>query len=113
MYFRILPATTSAFSNIEISRCLKSLKFDSKHLAPRIPRGVEVLRQNFLEEQRSLKAGDLSHQESNNMAASTMKLQSDSFSSEKVRNQKQKKAITTLKILQLVNSPIKSLELKC
>lgn len=32
-----------------------------------------------------MKAGDLSHQESNNMAASTMKLQSDSFSSEKVR----------------------------
>lgn len=44
----------------------------------------------MLQEQRSLKAGDLSHQESNNMAASTMKLQSDSFSSEKVRNQKQK-----------------------
>lgn len=39
----------------------------------------------LLQEQRSLKAGDLSHQESNNMAASTMKLQSDSFSSEKVR----------------------------
>jgi len=38
----------------------------------------------FLQEQRSLKAGDLSHQESNNMAASTMKLQSDSFTSEKV-----------------------------
>lgn len=36
------------------------------------------------QEQRSLKAGDLSHQESNNMAASTMKLQSDSFTSEKV-----------------------------
>lgn len=38
----------------------------------------------LLQEQRSLKAGDLSHQETNNMAASTMKLQSDSFSSEKV-----------------------------
>lgn len=37
-----------------------------------------------LQEQRSLKAGDLSHQENNNMAASTMKLQSDSFTSEKV-----------------------------
>lgn len=31
-----------------------------------------------------MKAGDLSHQESNNMAASTMKLHSDSFTSEKV-----------------------------
>ncbi|KAF3422118.1 hypothetical protein E2986_11274 [Frieseomelitta varia] len=39
---------------------------------------------NIPEEQRSLKAGDLSHQESNNIAASTMKLQSDSFSSEKI-----------------------------
>lgn len=38
----------------------------------------------LLQEQRSLKAGDLSHQESNNMAASTMKLHSDSFTSEKV-----------------------------
>lgn len=39
---------------------------------------------SLFQEQRSLKAGDLSHQESNNMAASTMKLQSDSFTSEKV-----------------------------
>nr|XP_034182017.1 sterile alpha and TIR motif-containing protein 1 isoform X8 [Osmia lignaria] len=48
-------------------------------------------------EQRSLKAGDLSHQESNNMAASTMKLQSDSFSSEKkaVAAQQQRQTVTS------------------
>lgn len=40
----------------------------------------------WFQEQRSLKAGNLSHQESNNLAASSMKLQSDSFSSEKVSN---------------------------
>lgn len=40
----------------------------------------------YLQEQRSLKAGDLSHQESNNMAASTMKLKSESFTSEKVKD---------------------------
>lgn len=38
----------------------------------------------LFQEQRSLKAANLSHQESNNLAASSMKLQSDSFSSEKV-----------------------------
>lgn len=51
------------------------------------------------QEQRSLKAGDLSHQESNNMAASTMKLQSDSFSTEKVnwlqRNKKKYRSLRT------------------
>ncbi|XP_076296862.1 sterile alpha and armadillo motif isoform X5 [Lasioglossum baleicum] len=48
-------------------------------------------------EQRSLKAGDLSHQESNNMAASTMKLQSDSFSSEKkaMAAQQQRQTVTS------------------
>lgn len=50
-----------------------------------IAKGIERLYFSEFQEQRSLKAGDLSHQESNNMAASTMKLQSDSFSSEKVR----------------------------
>ncbi|XP_011684352.1 PREDICTED: sterile alpha and TIR motif-containing protein 1 isoform X3 [Wasmannia auropunctata] len=48
-------------------------------------------------EQRSLKAGDLSHQESNNMAASTMKLQSDSFTSEKkaMAAQQQRQTVTS------------------
>ncbi|KAL2737365.1 NAD(+) hydrolase sarm1 isoform X1 [Vespula maculifrons] len=56
-----------------------------------------VYRYKSTSEQRSLKAGDLSHQESNNMAASTMKLQSDSFSSEKkaMAAQQQRQTVTS------------------
>ena len=39
---------------------------------------------SFLQEQRSLKAGEITQQESQNMSASSMKLQTETFTAEKV-----------------------------
>jgi hypothetical protein len=39
---------------------------------------------SFLQAQRSLKAGEITQQESQNMSASSMKLQTETFTAEKV-----------------------------
>ncbi|KAG8298717.1 hypothetical protein J6590_007308 [Homalodisca vitripennis] len=42
---------------------------------------------DVLQEQRSLKAGEITQQESQNMSAATMRLQTDSFTAEKLQMQ--------------------------